>query len=482
MERLLLITGRLAENEVRKAAKKLGADVLVLPVDIALFIGPKMAASAIRKTKRGYSKIIFPGLTRFDVSVVEKEVGMPCFKGPGHASDIVRVLNSHVALSKSEPADFVVEKRGLDEYALLVRQAETKKPELVIGGLKISKRLPPRIIAEIVDAPNLTDKRVLERAEYYLKSGADIIDVGAIASEENSKRLGKIVKLLKRKIKAPVSIDSLNPKEINAAITAGADLVLSLDSDNMKSVKKSDKVAYVVIPDKKLLKENLVSAKRLGFRNLVADPILHPPFRVAESLLRYKSFKGAPLLMGASNVVELMDVDSIGVNGLLAELAIELGISLILVTENSYKTRNSIREMKRAIEMCYLAKLKGTSPKDLGFNLLLAKSKTGGDILDISGAHMVMVGADKAFASDPKGHFKIHVDFGKGRILAAHYKDVCDFVFEGKRAEDVSKKIIKSGLVSNLEHAAYLGRELQKAEIYLRLKKTYVQDEDFAGL
>ena len=37
--------------------------------------------------------------------------------------------------------------------------------------------------------------------------------------------------------------------------------------------------------------------------------------------------------------------------------------------------------------------------------------------------------------------------------------------------------ILRLGLVSSLEHAAYLGRELAKAEIALSLKKSYEQDE-----
>jgi dihydropteroate synthase len=36
--------------------------------------------------------------------------------------------------------------------------------------------------------------------------------------------------------------------------------------------------------------------------------------------------------------------------------------------------------------------------------------------------------------------------------------------------------IIKKGLVSRVEHAAYLGAELQKAEISLKLGKNYLQD------
>jgi dihydropteroate synthase-like protein len=187
-------------------------------------------------------------------------------------------------------------------------------------------------------------------------------------------------------------------------------------------------------------------------------------------------------MMGVGNVVELMDIDSIGINGLLAAVAVELDVSLILTTENSQKTRNSVKELKRAIEMNFLAKTKGSLPKDLGFNLLLAKAKGKGVIFNLPSTRVIPVPETvPKFKKDSKGYFNIFVDFEKDQIVAAHFKDKYDYVFEGANAESVSKKIIEKGLVSNLEHAAYLGRELQKAEMYLKMKRGYIQDEDFSG-
>ena len=42
-------------------------------------------------------------------------------------------------------------------------------------------------------------------------------------------------------------------------------------------------------------------------------------------------------------------------------------------------------------------------------------------------------------------------------------------------AEALYKMIIKSDLVSRLDHAAYLGKELIKAELALKLGMSYVQ-------
>lgn len=47
----------------------------------------------------------------------------------------------------------------------------------------------------------------------------------------------------------------------------------------------------------------------------------------------------------------------------------------------------------------------------------------------------------------------------------------------GRNARDILNTLIERDLVSRLDHVGYLGRELEKAEIALRLKRNYVQDE-----
>ena len=48
----------------------------------------------------------------------------------------------------------------------------------------------------------------------------------------------------------------------------------------------------------------------------------------------------------------------------------------------------------------------------------------------------------------------------------------------GKDAGTLYDKIIKEKLISRMDHAAYLGKELEKAYIALKNKLKYVQDED----
>jgi tetrahydromethanopterin S-methyltransferase subunit A len=86
----------------------------------------------------------------------------------------------------------------------------------------------------------------------------------------------------------------------------------------------------------------------------------------------------------------------------------------------------------------------------------------------------------KDWRMDHKGYFLIKLDRRRKIIKAAHCKKigVFDIIIEGKKPQDIYFEAQKRGLVSRIDHAAYLGKELEKAYIALKLKKTYVQDEE----
>jgi dihydropteroate synthase len=64
-----------------------------------------------------------------------------------------------------------------------------------------------------------------------------------------------------------------------------------------------------------------------------------------------------------------------------------------------------------------------------------------------------------------------------GHIKAVHYlKMVPQIVVKGETAKAVYDEILRRGLISKLEHATYLGSELEKAEIASKVGKNYVQD------
>jgi len=78
---------------------------------------------------------------------------------------------------------------------------------------------------------------------------------------------------------------------------------------------------------------------------------------------------------------------------------------------------------------------------------------------------------------DPKGYFLIKIENNK--IVAGYCTNnhVLTIQITGKDPLDLYYTVIRLGLVSSLQHAAYLGVEFQKAYEALRVGRKYVQDE-----
>lgn len=80
--------------------------------------------------------------------------------------------------------------------------------------------------------------------------------------------------------------------------------------------------------------------------------------------------------------------------------------------------------------------------------------------------------------SDPAGYFVIFIDRVRALLSLEHYKNngVLTTIIEGHSAGEVYMTAIERALISRLDHAAYLGRELARAEIALSSDEAYVQD------
>lgn len=83
------------------------------------------------------------------------------------------------------------------------------------------------------------------------------------------------------------------------------------------------------------------------------------------------------------------------------------------------------------------------------------------------------------FRSDPAGFFVVYPDRNRRRLVVEHYTTagVLDCVVEGSTPAAIYPEIVKRRLVGQLDHAAYLGRELATAEACLRTGAPYVQDK-----
>jgi len=89
--------------------------------------------------------------------------------------------------------------------------------------------------------------------------------------------------------------------------------------------------------------------------------------------------------------------------------------------------------------------------------------------------------AQREWVHDPEGFFLVLLDRehgAHGAIVCEHYtKDgTLNEVIRGERAGDIANAAIRRGLLSRLDHAAYLGRELAKAEVALAFELPYTQD------
>ncbi|MDH3427645.1 MAG: DUF4346 domain-containing protein, partial [Gemmatimonadota bacterium] len=79
---------------------------------------------------------------------------------------------------------------------------------------------------------------------------------------------------------------------------------------------------------------------------------------------------------------------------------------------------------------------------------------------------------------DPAGYLVVTPDRRRGVIALEHYGNdgVLRTVVEGERAEDLVATVLREKLVTRLDHAAYIGRELARAENALKEGKPYNQD------
>jgi tetrahydromethanopterin S-methyltransferase subunit A len=84
----------------------------------------------------------------------------------------------------------------------------------------------------------------------------------------------------------------------------------------------------------------------------------------------------------------------------------------------------------------------------------------------------------KTLRLDKAGFFVVLPQASTGLIICEHYENSgrLAHVIEGREAAVIAATVIEEGLVTQLDHAAYLGRELTKAELALKTGAHYEQD------
>ncbi|MBT4538768.1 DUF4346 domain-containing protein [Candidatus Woesearchaeota archaeon] len=84
----------------------------------------------------------------------------------------------------------------------------------------------------------------------------------------------------------------------------------------------------------------------------------------------------------------------------------------------------------------------------------------------------------KEWCQDPKGYFLIRVNKEKKRIEVGFVTNnhIITKEIVGKTATAIYNTIIRKKLITCFEHAAYLGKELYKAELALKHNLKYKQE------
>jgi|GEM_PF-361075 len=84
------------------------------------------------------------------------------------------------------------------------------------------------------------------------------------------------------------------------------------------------------------------------------------------------------------------------------------------------------------------------------------------------------------FESDERGYFTIQVNLENKEIIVEHHELNGNItkIITGKSAAGIYHTIIKQDLISKFAHAAYIGKELEKAELALNENLEYEQDKD----
>lgn len=521
---ILIITGIQSLQTAQRIAnetKNYVIDILKAPISVSAFLTEDLTNQLLlEENLNQYDIVLLPGFIQWDTSNLEKKFSIPIRKGPRFLSDLHSILQKieDLNLSNTIPACDLLKFSGEDQYEEIVKNRiefarksisthtfiiNEKFPDKIIG-----RDLPPLIIAEIINAPEKSLEQLDRKMEHYITSRADIIDLGCVSNKPNPSRLKEIIEYIKSKYDILLSADTLNSAEINAAIDADIDLILSLDYGNYKNHLDAPKnLPFVILPTdttKAIMPripevriERLFALAKIlknkGFQKLILDPLLETPINPGflNSISAYSLYKKKvkeekykeldfPLFFGISNVVELMDVDSIGINGLLACIAAELDIGVIFTVEHSAKLFNGVKELKEGIKLAYLSKYKKMPPINQGIQIFGAKSKKRVEFPPIDKSEAVIIkDSDESYIMDSNGYFKIYSNQFTNEIYVLHFSTNNYLIntIIGKNAEDMSKKVINLKLTDNLFHINYLGRELKKAEICLNTGKHYIQDE-----
>ena len=441
-ETILFVTGRLAEHGLREVvsaiAEKFGFlfEIAVPGIQVAALLHTSLLIKRLTVPQH-ITRVILPGWCQGDLSALQQHFGKPFDRGPRDLYD----LPEFFGLSKRRTAD-------LSRYSV-------------------------EILAEINHATRLPMADIMREARAMAEAGANIIDVGGVPGE-SSPRIAEIVNSLRAE-GLRVSIDSFDQNEVEQAVKAGAELILSCNHSNVEWVTTFG-VEVVAIPNEPHDLDSLdrmIQQLRDAGAKFRVDPIVEPiGMGFTASLQRYmqvrQKYPEVPMMMGIGNITELTEVDSAGVNVILAAVCEELGIQSVLTTQVINWCRSAVAEFDAARRLMFHAVATRTIPKQLSSALVMLrdarlKPKSMESLTQFAAAltdpnFRIFAEADELHLMNSRGHWHGHNVFR---------------LFEQAAASSA----VTTTAPVDASHAFYLGYELARAEIALHLGKQYTQDE-----
>ena len=435
---ILFVTGRLAEASLREVAAELSTklgfryEIAVPGIQVAALLHVDLLLKRL-EVPETIDRVILPGWCQGDLSVLERRFGKPFERGPKDLHDLPEFFGLGQRKSVT-----------LDRYSI-------------------------EVIAEINHATRLPINDVVAEAKSMAADGANMIDVGCVAGESSS-RVGEIVAAL-RSEGLRISIDSFDRDEVEQAVAAGAELILSCNHSNIEWVTAPG-VEVVAIPDTPDDMESLdrlierLAGEDVPFR---IDPIIEPiGMGFTRSLQRYmdlrRRYPDIAIMMGVGNVTELTEVDSAGVNMLLAAMCEELGIQSVLTTQVINWCRTAVAEFDAARRLVHHAVTNQVIPKHLGSSLVMLRDAR----LKPNSPAALQSLADNL----TDANFRIFAEQGGLHLMNRHGH------WQGDNPFNLFDEALNQGTTGvDPGHAFYLGYELARAELARHLGKQYSQDE-----
>ena len=206
--KVLIVTGELAYPLIKEVVSDSKEEIIVHIVDntqVAAFLTPRLIINEVKKCFSDQldeiDMILVPGLIKKGTKEITKELGIPTFKGSTDGADLAMVLNliGSIDLSEDKPADKLIEEekrkeafKFIDEFENdeeNIRRLLEKPNNILIRNLPVGEDFPMRVLSEIANAPFLSKEALINKCQYFVDSGADMIDIGMAAGEDFSEKI-----------------------------------------------------------------------------------------------------------------------------------------------------------------------------------------------------------------------------------------------------------------------------------------------------